>query len=108
MQLDTTQAADNLAKALAELRPEIRAMLAEDLPEEQRLAEQAYGRQDWPSLQEHIHRLHGTALFCRLDALKILCAGIENGLKQHHLPSADAMSALAAEINRILASTVPG
>jgi len=95
---------EELAAALQALRPEIRSMLAEDLPEDLRRAEQAYARKEWAALHSHVHRVNGSASFCKLGALKNVCAEIEAGLKQERLPEPAAMQALSREIGRVLAA----
>jgi two-component system sensor histidine kinase BarA len=97
-------APENLSTALAALKPEIRVMLQEDLPEDQRVAYQIFSEKQWAVLQAHIHRLHGTASFCHLEALRVLCAGIERGLKEQQPPDADRIRQLDEEIGRILAA----
>lgn len=95
---------DEIAPALEALRPEIRAMLSEDLPEDLRRAERAYSRQEWAALHSHIHRINGSASFCKLKALKTICTAIEADLKQERLPAAEAMREFSGEISRVLAA----
>lgn len=95
---------DEIAPALDALRPEIRAMLREDLPEDLRQAEQAYSRREWAALHSHIHRVNGSASFCKLKALKTICTTIEVDLKQERLPGAAAMQELSGEIGLVLAA----
>ena len=93
---------DELAPVLEALRPEIRSMLSEDLPEDLRRAQQAYSRQEWAALHSHVHRVNGSASFCKRSALKKVCAEIETGLKQEQLPEPAAMERLSREIGRVL------
>ena len=93
---------DELAPALEALRPEIRSMLSEDLPEDLRRAQQAYSQQQWAALHSHVHRVNGSASFCKLGALRKVCAEIETGLRQERLPAAAAMEELSREIGRVL------
>jgi HPt (histidine-containing phosphotransfer) domain-containing protein len=93
---------DELAPALQALRPEIRAMLSEDLPEDRNRAEQAYSRQEWAALHSHVHRINGSASFCKLGALKTVCSEIEAGLNHERLPTAEAMQGFYREIGRVL------
>lgn len=95
---------DELAPALEALRPEIRTMLSEDLPEDLRRAQQAYSRQEWAALHSHVHRVNGSASFCKLGALKKVCADIETGLRQERLPESAAMEQFSREISRVLAA----
>lgn len=100
----TAKHPDELSPALQALRPEIRSMLAEDLPEDLRRAEQAYTRKEWGALHSHVHRVNGSASFCKLTALKSLCSEIESGLKEERLPSSEAMQELSKEISRVLSA----
>ena len=95
---------DELASALQALRPEIRTMLSEDLPEDRSRAEQAYSRQEWAALHSHIHRINGSASFCKLGVLKTLCSEIQVGLNQERLPTAEAMQGFYREVARVLAA----
>ncbi|HEV7166202.1 MAG: Hpt domain-containing protein [Gammaproteobacteria bacterium] len=98
----TKQSPDELAPALQALRPEIRAMLTEDLPEDLHRAEQAYLRKEWATLHSHVHRINGSASFCKLGALRALCSEIEAGLKEERLPAPEAMQGFSREIGRVL------
>ncbi len=100
----TREGLDELAPALQALRPEIRVMLSEDLPEDRSRAEQAYSRQEWAALHSHIHRVNGSASFCKLGALKTVCLEIEAGLKQERLPTPEAMQGFYREVDRVLAA----
>lgn len=79
-------------------------MLSEDLPEDLRRAQQAYSQQQWAALHSHVHRVNGSASFCKLGALKRVCAEIETGLKQERLPESSAMEEFSLEIGRVLAA----
>ena len=100
----TVQGQEDLPTALAALRPEISDMLREDLPGDLRQAEQAYARSDWVALQDHVHRVNGSASFCHLWALKALCTRIEDGLKRQEPPAPELMRDYAAEIARVMAA----
>lgn len=79
-------------------------MLSEDLPEERGHAERAYSRQEWADLHSHVHRVNGSASFCKLEALKVICIEIEAGLKLEQPPSPEAMQGFSREISRVLAA----
>lgn len=95
-------AQEDLPTALAALRPEISDMLREDLPGDLTKAQQAYAHGDWVSLQDHVHRVNGSASFCHLWALKALCTRIEDGLKRQEPPLPILMQDYADEIHRVL------
>jgi len=94
---------DELVRALEALKPEIRTMLSEDLPEDCTHAEQAYARQDWGVMQSHVHRVNGSASFCKLAVLRTVCTAIEAGLKQKTPPTQETMRGFSREIRRVLA-----
>lgn len=95
-------AQEDLPTALAALRPEISDMLREDLPGDLSKAQQAYANGDWVGLQDHVHRVNGSASFCHLWALKALCTRIEDGLKRQEPPLPKLMQDYADEIHRVL------
>jgi HPt (histidine-containing phosphotransfer) domain-containing protein len=95
---------DELAQTLEALRPEIRQMLTEDLPADLKSAEQAYSREQWGALHNHVHRINGSASFCKLTNLKNLCSEIESGLKEERLPSPETMQEFSKEISRVLSA----
>jgi len=60
----------------------LRAMLQADLTAQQRELAAAAERGDTPSLQALAHKIHGSAAFCRLPALKAAAAALENHLRE--------------------------
>jgi len=97
-----SESPDSLEAALRALRPEICSMLAEDLPADQKSAEQAFASGQWASLQSYVHRINGSASFCHLADLKAVCSRIEAGLKQQQPPDQGAMLDFAQEISRVV------
>ena len=95
-------AQEDLPTALAALRPEISDMLREDLPGDLKQAQQAFAHGDWVALQDHVHRVNGSASFCHLWGLKALCTRIEDGLKRQEPPAAALMQDYADEIHRVM------
>src|SRR5882724_11354809 len=93
---------DGLAAALAALRPEIRQMLAEDLPVDRQRSEEAFAAQRWGQLREQVHRVKGSAQFCRLQKLQGICIHIEGRAGADTAPDASTMVEFSAEIARIL------
>ena len=92
-----------LAAALAALQPEIRQMLAEDLPVDLQRCRDGFAAQRWGELREYVHRIKGTASFCRLDDLKQICMRIETGLATDVPPPASDMDELAQQAVRVVA-----
>lgn len=88
---------DDLQAALAALQPEIRQMLAEDLPVDLQRCRDAYAAQRWGELREYVHRIKGTASFCRLDALKDICVRIEDELAAERHPANPDMEELVLQ-----------
>jgi len=93
---------DEIRKALAALRPEIRQMLAEDLPLDRQRSEEAYAACQWAKLREQVHRVKGSASFCRLEALKKACIRIEEQVSAEKPPDQEAMDRFSMEISRVL------
>ena len=79
-------------------------MLAEDLPADLERAEAACAAGAWESLRDHVHRLKGSASFCRLTALRDICASIEAGLKAGTPPDELGMGKLSTEVRLVVAS----
>lgn len=94
----------DIRSALDALRPEIRSMLAEDLPLDRQRAEAAYVANQWLALKEHVHRIKGSASFCRLEALKKACIRIEEQVADGSPADPQAMDELLKEISRTLAA----
>lgn len=64
--------------ALAALDPTIRTMLSEDLPAQLTAIDAAVKSADWPRVRDLAHAVHGSAAFCKLEALKIAAAKLES------------------------------
>lgn len=93
---------EKIRAALSALRPEIRQMLAEDLPVDRERSEEAYACRQWAGLREQVHRVKGSASFCRLEALKQACLRIEEQVAADGAPDRESMDRFATEINRVL------
>ena len=95
-----TTAADH---ALSDLRPALRQMLAEDLPVQWQAIERAWQQQDLGQLQQQVHKLNGTAAFCRLTNLRALCTQLEAQLRgQHKHAIAPLLTHIGAEVAVLL------
>lgn len=99
-----TQDDSGLGAALAALQPEIRQMLAEDLPVDLQRCQDAFAATRWGELREYVHRIKGTASFCRLEDLKRVCVRIEEGLAADIPPPASDMDELAQQTVRVVAA----
>ena len=89
--------------AIAVLRPAIRQMLSEDLPAQWQAIESAWEDRDLAQLQQHVHKLNGSAAFCRLGSLRSLCTELELHLRDGHdarIPH--LITQIKAEIDGIL------
>ena len=98
----TDDIGDSLRTALAALQPEIRQMLLEDLPVDSQRCRDAFAAQRWGELREYVHRIKGSASFCRLEALKGICIQIEGGLTAETPPGTEAMDEFSREITTVL------
>jgi HPt (histidine-containing phosphotransfer) domain-containing protein len=99
-----TQDDGGLGAALAALQPEIRQMLAEDLPVDLQRCRDAFATTRWGELRECVHRIKGTASFCRLEDLKRICMRIEDGLAAEIPPPPTDMDELAQQAVRVVAA----
>ena len=99
-----TQDDSGLSAALAALQPEIRQMLAEDLPVELQRCRDAVAATRWGDLREYVHRIKGTASFCRLEDLKRVCVRIEEGLAADIPPPGSDMDELAQRAVGVIAA----
>lgn len=95
---------DDLAAAIAALKPEIRQMLAEDLPLDRQSAEAAFAAGQWAQLREQAHRVKGSASFCHLAALTQACLEIEQKVAKDTHPTAADMERFSSEVSRVLAA----
>lgn len=95
---------DGLAAALGALPPEIRMMLAEDLPVDRQRCEEAFAAQRWGQLREQVHRVKGSAQFCQLDALCHICQRIEEKAGAAIAPEPADMESFSNEVGRVLAA----
>lgn len=98
------QGDSGLGEALAALPAEIRQMLAEDLPVDLQRCRDGFAGQRWGELREYVHRIKGTASFCRLEDLKRICVRIEEGLAADIPPPASDMDELAHQAVRVVAA----
>jgi HPt (histidine-containing phosphotransfer) domain-containing protein len=99
-----TQDDSGLSAALAALQPEIRQMLAEDLPVDLQRCRDAFAATHWGELREYVHRIKGTASFCRLDDLKMVCTRIEEGLAADVPPPTIDVEELTRQASRVVAA----
>lgn len=72
---------DALGPTLAALRPDLRDMLTEELPRQHAAVVTAWRNNDMGALREAVHKLHGTAAFCKIGLLKEHCMGLEASLR---------------------------
>ena len=61
---------------------ELQSMLQADLTDQQRELLASYAQADMPSVQALAHKIHGSAAFCRLPALKAAAAALEDHLRE--------------------------
>lgn len=86
---------------IPELDPAVRTMLAEDLPEQAEGIRNALARNDFAAAINIVHSVHGSAAFCRLDALRESAARLEAELKQNE-KNAETISAFENNVSRVL------
>ncbi|MCP1726682.1 two-component system sensor histidine kinase BarA [Natronospira proteinivora] len=64
------------------LKPEIAAMVLDDLPKQSDKARQYLSSEDWDHLDAEVHRMRGTAAFCGFNALAECCESIRACIDQ--------------------------
>ena len=90
-----------LVTSLAALDPAVRAMLAEDLPQQATGIRNALSQDDLATAISLVHSVHGSAAFCRLDALRESAARLETELK-HNEKNAELISAFESNVSSVL------
>ncbi|MGH8397568.1 MAG: ATP-binding protein [Gammaproteobacteria bacterium] len=89
---------------LADLRPPIRQMLMEDLPMQWRAIETAWQSRNLQQLKEQVHKLNGSAAFCKLVRLRDVCEQLENYLRDRQETEIPHLIVqLAEEVRRTIA-----
>lgn len=85
-----------------ELARELYQMLQNELPNYHNTMQQHYDSGDYEALLEVVHKLHGSATYCGVPALKEAAAEMESHLKQGAEGSyADDLVLLFGEIQRL-------
>ena len=75
----------------------------EQLPESFNDIESASHLEDWPLMQQQVHRLHGACCYTGVPKLQRLCAEIEAQLKEQHFAiAAKHMSAMREAVEQVL------
>ena len=82
-------------------------MLAEDLPVDARSCTEAFAAQRWGQLREQVHRIKGSAQFCRLEALHTICRSIEEKAGADLAPAPADMETFSTEVGRVLRMLQP-
>jgi two-component system sensor histidine kinase BarA len=82
-----------LAGGKASLALEMLNLLLGSLPEELKLMQEAYDKQDWQALQAYAHKLHGATCYCGTPALKSKVKALELALKQQQFEEIDRLFA---------------
>ncbi len=92
-----------LANNKQDLAKDMLNMLLTSLPAEQSLAQQAYQQQDFKSLEEITHRIHGGCCYCGVPSLKQASKQLEGILQQEQFEQLDtAMGAFEGAIETLL------
>ncbi|MGH8402618.1 MAG: ATP-binding protein, partial [Gammaproteobacteria bacterium] len=73
---------EDMQADFAGLRPAIRQMLMEDLPIQLQAIETAWRDRNLQHLKEQVHKLNGSAAFCKLVRLHDVCEQLENHLRE--------------------------
>ncbi len=85
-----------------DLARELYQMLQNELPNYRNNIQQHYDSGDYATLLEVVHKLHGSATYCGVPALKEAAASMEAHLKQGAEASyAEGLEAVLSEIKRL-------
>ena len=85
-----------------DLARELFQMLQNELPNYHNTIRQHYDSGDYDALLEVVHKLHGSATYCGVPALKEAAASMETNLKQGAEASyAAGLEAVLSEIQRL-------
>ena len=84
-QIDWVQADDTTGTHVG-LAEELLLKLLEGLPETQLLFQADYAREDWKSLEEHTHKLHGACYYCGVPILKHAVQVLERATRNNPSP----------------------
>lgn len=77
-------------------------MLQNELPGYLSQLQQLFEQKDYPALQELAHKIHGSATYCGVPALKDAARELENAIKQDLLEQCeDDLTILIGEIERL-------
>ncbi|WP_097460758.1 response regulator [Mangrovitalea sediminis] len=71
-----------LAAGKADLAEELFSMLLEQLLAERNLIADLLEQEDWPTLLEHVHKLHGATRYCGVPELRQISEETESALKR--------------------------
>ena len=89
------------AVSIAALDTAVRAMLTEDLPQQAAGIREALSQNDLATAASLVHSVHGSAAFCRLDALRESAARLETDLKNNQ-KNADLINAFETDLANVL------
>lgn len=100
--IDTDLAIKN-AGGNAELARDLHRMLQEELPQYLHEIQDAYQRQDYAALYQHVHKLNGSATYCGVPALKAAANRFDTQLKQGRSQDyPEAIEELCARIEELM------
>jgi two-component system sensor histidine kinase BarA len=86
-----------------DLALEMLTMLLETLPQDQQLIGELFYKQDYPSMLEQVHRLHGATHYCGVPELQLAAQEVEVHLKrQRYQELGDAVASLNIAIEQVI------
>ena len=87
----------------AQLAEELFAMLLQELPQHRNNIQAAVAGSDYTVLQQHVHKLNGSATYCGVPALKAAADSLEINLKRGRVEQVPGgVSEILDEIARVL------
>lgn len=86
----------------ADLIQEIFALLKKQLPENQRLLNQAMAARQWKEARAELHKLQGSCAYCGLDRLAIAASELYTAIKNATPPYQDLLDRFNTEIEAVM------
>lgn len=91
-----------LAGNQRDLAEDLLAMFVQNLPDELTTIKTLHQSQNYPELQQRVHKLHGAACYCGIPRLKMVLSELETNLKNNIIDNSPQINLLETEINLLL------
>lgn len=91
-----------LMSGTTELRDELYGLLARQLPHTLHALNQAFAKQQYNIVEEHLHKLQGTCAYCGLERLQATAKTVSESLKKNSTLSSGEMEKLNTAFHEVL------